>query len=76
MQIEQTHKPPAEGFQKCKPKGLSEGGVSDIFYLFISSPGGLGSFIRFHVRCFAASQSCVCSPNFLRVADEKGGVFN
>ena len=61
---------------KYKPKGLSEGGVSDIIYLFISSPGGLDSFIRFHVCCFAASQSRVCSLNFLRVADEKEGVFN
>lgn len=75
MQIEQMCKP-RWGILKNKPKGLSEGWVGDIIYLFISSPGGLDSFILFHVCCFAASQSPVCSLNFLRVADEKEGVFN
>lgn len=75
MQIEKMRKP-CWGILKYKPKGLSEGGVSDMTYLFISSPGGLDSFILFHVCCFAASQSRVCSLNFLRVADEKEGVFN
>lgn len=75
MQIEKMRKP-CWGILKYKPKGLSEGGVSDIAYLFISGPGGLDSFILFHVCRFAASQSCVCSLNFLRVADEKEGVFN
>lgn len=77
MQIDETRKKkkkkdPAEGFLKHETqRGLSEGGASDVARFFISSPGGLDSFIPFHVCCFAASQSCVCSLNFLRVADEK-----
>lgn len=65
------HKSLLRDFLKNKPRGLSEGGLCDISYLFISSLAGLDSFILFHVCCFAASQSCVCSLNFLRVADEK-----
>lgn len=47
-----------------------------IIYLFIFCLGGFYSLIRFHVCYFAASQFHVCSVNFLRVADEKAGVFN
>lgn len=75
MQREKMCKP-RWGILKYKPKGLSEGGVSGVVYLFISRPGGLDSFIPFHVCCFAASQAGVCSLNFLRVADEKEGIFN